>query len=90
MVFFKKIIRLVNAVADPRGRPRHAPPGMRPPTDQNIHNFMQFFGKTWQICMLAPPTGGLAPPPRRILDPPLKWTLKQKIAKNFSAISGII
>ena len=39
--------------------------GAPPPTDQNFLNFMQFFGKTWQICMLVPP-------PRRILDPPLR------------------
>ena len=33
------------------------------PKDQNFLNFMQFFGKIWQICMLAPPPEGLAPPP---------------------------
>ena len=36
-----------------------------PHTDQNFPNFMQFFGKIWQICMLAPPPGGLTPPPAR-------------------------
>ena len=37
----------------------------RPPphTDQNFLNFMQFLGKIWQICMLASPPGGMAPPP---------------------------
>ena len=40
-------------VADPRG----------PPTDQNFLNFVQFFRKIEQICMLAPPPGGLTPPP---------------------------
>ena len=35
------------------------------PTGQNFLNFMQFFGKIWQICMLAPSPGGLAPPPTR-------------------------
>ena len=25
------------------------------PPDQNFLNFMQFFGKIWQICKLAPP-----------------------------------
>ena len=45
-------------VADPRGAPGP------PPTDQNFLNFMQFFGKIWQTCMLAhPPPRGLAPPP---------------------------
>ena len=32
--------------------------------DQNFLNFMQFLGKIWQICMLAPPptrTPGSAP-----------------------------
>ena len=33
-----------------------------PTPDQNFLNFMQFFGKIWQICMLAPPNAGLAPP----------------------------
>ena len=33
------------SVADPRGRS----------PDQNFLNFMQFFGKIWQICILAPP-----------------------------------
>ena len=42
------------SVADPRGG--------APPTDQNVLNFLQFFGKIWQICMLAPPPGGLAVP----------------------------
>ena len=42
-------------------RPWRAPT----PTDQNFLNFMQFFGKIWQIYMLAPPPGGLAPPPMR-------------------------
>ena len=32
-------------------------PGAHPTMDQNFLNFMQFFGKTWQICML-----GCAPP----------------------------
>ena len=38
--------------------------GGRPP-DQNFLNFMQFFGKIWQICMLEPPTRnpGSAPCP---------------------------
>ena len=31
---------------------------------------MQFFGKIWQICMLAPRPGGLAPLLRGILDRP--------------------
>ena len=48
------------------GHSRHAPP-----IDQNPLNFMQFFRKIWQICMLALPPGGLAPLPREILDPPL-------------------
>ena len=43
-------------MADSRGRP---------PTDQNFLNFMQFFGKIWQICMLVPPPEGVAPPPTR-------------------------
>ena len=42
-------------VADPR-RARDWPP-----TDQHFLNFMHFFGKIWQICMLVP--RGLAPPP---------------------------
>ena len=33
--------------------------------DQNFLNFMQLFGKIWQICMLAPNPGGLVPPPTR-------------------------
>ena len=40
-------------------------PGPAPPTDQNFLNFMQFFEKIWQICMLGPPPEGLAPPPTR-------------------------
>ena len=40
-------------------------PGMHSPMDQNFFNFMQYFGKIWQICMLAPPPEGLAPPPTR-------------------------
>ena len=40
-----------------------APPVCAPPTDQNFLNFMQFWGKIWQICMLAPPPGGMAPLP---------------------------
>ena len=36
------------------------------PTDQNFLNFMHFLGgKTWQICMLAPPAGGFGAPPTR-------------------------
>ena len=46
-------------MADPRGG---AP---LPLPDQNFLNFMQFFGKIWQICLLAPPPGGLAPHPTR-------------------------
>ena len=66
--------RLVKAVADPRGLlPARAFP--LPRTDPNFLNFMHFFGKTWQICMLVPPLGGLAAPPRRILDPALKKVL---------------
>ena len=38
-------------------------PGI-PPMAQNFLNFMQFFGKFWQNCRLAPP-------PREILDLPL-------------------
>ena len=46
----------IDSVADPKGNdPR------RPLTGQNFLNFMQFLGKTWQICMLASPPGGLAP-----------------------------
>ena len=30
-------------------------PSADPPTDQNYLNFLQFFGKIWQICMLAAP-----------------------------------
>ena len=41
------------------------------PHGPNFLNFMQFLGKIWQICMLAPPLGGMAPLLRRILDPPL-------------------
>ena len=37
--------------------------GVHPPTDQNFLNFMQFLGKIWHICMLAPPPGRMAPPP---------------------------
>ena len=51
-----------------------------PPTDQNFLKFMQCFGESWQICMLAPP-------PRRILDPPLytvTWFLT-KSGPNFLA-----
>ena len=44
------------------GGSKGAPPG-RPPTAQNLVNFMQFFGKFWQNRRLAPPSGGLAPPP---------------------------
>ena len=40
-----------------------------PVADQNFLNFMQLFGKSRQICILEPPTGGSAPPPRMILDP---------------------
>ena len=48
------VVVCVLAVADPRGAP---------PTDQNFLNFMQFLGKIWQICMLEPTPGGMAPPP---------------------------
>ena len=43
-------------MADPKGDDPRCPL-----TDQNFLNFMQFLGKTWQICMLAPPPGRLAP-----------------------------
>ena len=46
--------------------------GGAPPTAQKFHNFMWvFFGNFWYNSRLAPPTGGLAPLLRRILDPPL-------------------
>ena len=45
-------------MADPRGRSR-APS----PTAHNFLHFMQFCGKLWQNRRLAPPPGGLAPPP---------------------------
>ena len=49
-----------HAVADLRGRPRHAPS----PTAQKVLNFMQvFFGNFMQNPRLAPPLGGLAPSP---------------------------
>ena len=35
----------------------------RPPTDQNILDFIQFFMKTWQVCMLAPLLEGRCPLP---------------------------
>ena len=47
------------SVADLRGCPQ------TPPTDQNFLNFMQFFGKIGQICMLVPPPEGLVPIPTR-------------------------
>ena len=41
-------------------------PGARPPpAKQNFLNFMQFLGIIWHVCMLAPPPGGIAPPPTR-------------------------
>ena len=41
--------------------------------EQNFLNFMQFFEKIWQFCMLAPPPppDGWCPLLWRILDPPL-------------------
>ena len=36
-----------------------------PPPDQNFLNFMQFFGKIWQICILALLPGGLVCTPTR-------------------------
>ena len=54
------------SVADPGGgHPRRAPSLPPPYTDQKFLNFMQVFGKIWQICMLAPAPGGLASPPTR-------------------------
>ena len=44
------------------GGSKEAPPGACPPT-QNFLNSMQFFGKCWQYRRLAPPPGGLVPPP---------------------------
>ena len=41
------------------------------PKDQICLNFMQCFGNFGNNYMLATPDGGLAPPPREILDPPL-------------------
>ena len=42
---------------------RGAHPARAPPTAQNFLNFMQFFTKFGKNHMLAPPLGGLAPPP---------------------------
>ena len=55
-------------VGDTRGLPeyyRHSLVAMTSggSTGGNFPNFMQFFGKIWQICMLTPPPEGLAPPP---------------------------
>ena len=47
---------------EPSGGSKGALPA-RPPPAQNFLNFMHFFGNFGQICMLAPPPGGLAPPP---------------------------
>ena len=59
-----------SAVADPRGA--------LPPQQTKIFLIScSCFGKTWQICMLEPPSGGSTPPPRRILDPP--WSGKSWI-----------
>ena len=38
------------------------PPPPSPRTDQSFLNFMQFWGKIWQICILAPSAGGLGAP----------------------------
>ena len=43
----------------------------RPPGGPNSFNFLQFWGKFGKIVCWRPP-GELAPPPREILDPPLK------------------
>ena len=59
------------------------------PMDQNFLNYMQFFGKTWQICMLASLPGGSVPPPR-ILDPPLyivKFLTRLPLSVQFSSFS---
>ena len=56
-------------VGDSRGLPeyyRHALVAMTSggSTGGNFPNFMQFLGKIWQICMLAPLREGLASPHR--------------------------
>ena len=55
------------AVADQRGTR-----GTRTPQGSKLFQFYAVFGKMLQNHMLAPHLGGLAPPPREILDPPCK------------------
>ena len=70
--------RLVKAVADPRGLlPARAFP--LPRTDPNFLNFMHFFGENLANLYVGAPSGGLAAPPRRILDPPLKKVLLPRL-----------
>ena len=46
--------------------------GAPPPSDQIFLDFMQFSGKfNKNVSRRPPPPWGLAPPPRKILDPPL-------------------
>ena len=45
--------------------------GTRAPWGSKFFQFHAGFGKFWQNRMLGPAPGGLEPPPREILDPPL-------------------
>ena len=47
---------MMYSVADPRGE------GTPPLSDQNFLNFMQFFWKIWQICILTPPSWRVGAP----------------------------
>ena len=66
------------------GGSKGSAPSARPLTDQIFLNFMQFLGKIWQICMLAPLLEGWRPLLREILDPPLICVLSHVNYSNGS------
>ena len=59
--------------------------GTCPPEGPNSFNFIQFFGNTWQIRMLAPPPGSWRPFLGEILDLPLFLALCSALLNMINA-----